>query len=153
VKSLHRLTWRNAAWIFLSVVIANASLSSARAQLSHTPRAGSTERKEILDAIRAACESDLQQRVVFTVELLNVAGDWAAARVTPMRPDGSAIDYSRTRYREDNDEGVFDGEGEALLRRKGGTWTLVKWRFGASDTELSLWIEELGAPKSLEHSD
>lgn len=124
-------------------------LSTASAQLSRTPAAGSPERKAILDALRPTCERDLQQKVVFQVGLLNVAGDWAAVRVTPVRPDGGAIDYSKTRYKELDEEGAFDGEGEALLRRKGEAWTLLKWRFGASDTELSMWIESLGAPNSL----
>ncbi len=138
--------------IVLAAALLTASSRPARAQLSHTPRAGSAERKAIMEAIRPTCERDLKQKVVFKVGLLNVAGDWAAARVTPIRPDGSDIDYRKTHYRELDEEGAFDGEGEALLRREGSSWKLIKWRFGASDTELSVWIEELGAPASLAYS-
>ena len=133
-----------AIFIFVAAVAACLSLSSAVGQLAHTPRVGSSERKAVLDCIRATCERDLKQEVIFKVGLLNVAGDWAAARVTPIRPNGDAIDYSKTHYKEVDEEGAFDGEGEALLRRENG-----KWRFGASDTELSMWLEELGAPASL----
>jgi len=140
-------------WFLLATLAASLSLGSARAQRAHTPPAGSAERKAILDTIRATCERDLKQKVIFQVGLLNVAGDWAAARVTPVRPDGGSIDYRKTRYKEIDDEGAFDGEGEALLRRHGGSWQLLKWRFGASDTELSLWLDELGAPASLSRAN
>lgn len=142
---------RNTVRIFLFATFVGGAV--AEAQLSRTPAVGSPERKAILDVIRTTCERDLKQKVIFKVTLLNVAGDWAAARVAPIRPDGSDIDFSKTKYRELDEEGAFDGEGEALLHREGGDWSLVKWRFGASDTELSMWIEELGAPKSLEHSE
>ena len=150
---INRRTRHHAACILLLAVIAGASLTSAQAQLSRTPAVGSAERKAILDVLRARSERDLKQKVIFEVTLLKVSGDWAAARVTPMRPEGGAIDYSKTSYKELVAEGVFDGEGEALLQRKSGNWALVKWRFGASDTELSMWIEELGAPKSLNQAD
>ena len=140
--------------IFLAgAAAACLSLASATAQLAHTPRVGSLERKAILDCIRETCARDLKQDVIFKVGLLNVAGEWAAARVIPLRPDGGAIDYSKTHYKELDEEGAFDGEGEALLRRENGKWRLVKWRFGASDTELSMWLEELRAPASLALSD
>lgn len=141
------------ARIILLALIVGGAFPSAHAQLSRTPAVGSPERKAILDVIRAVVERDLRQKVVFKVGLLNVAGNWAAARVTPIRPNGNDIDYRKTKYREDDEDGSFDGEGEALLRRRGSEWSLVKWRFGASDTELSMWIEELGAPASLAISD
>ncbi len=147
-----RISW-NAARILLLALVAVGTFPSAHAQLSRTPAVGSPERKAILDVIRAVVEPDLRQKVVFKVSLLNVAGNWAAARVTPIRPNGSDIDYRKTKYRADDEEGAFDGEGEALLRRRGGEWSLVKWRFGASDTELSIWIDELGAPSSLAISE
>jgi hypothetical protein len=66
-----------------------------------------------------------------------------------MRPDGSEIDYSKSKYQQENAEGVFDGEGEALLRRRGDEWKLLEWRFGASDTEVPIWFEKHGAPSAL----
>lgn len=80
---------------------------------------------------------------------LRIIGEWALARVVPLRPDGSEIDYTKTKYREVNEEGAFDGEGEALLRRKDGAWKLLEWRFGASDTEVTIWFEKYGAPSAL----
>lgn len=102
-----------------------------------------------MDVLRVPCERDLRQKVVFRVDHLRVVGEWAFARVVPLRPDGSYIDYSKTKYREENAEGAFDGEGEALLRRAGSSWKLLEWRFGASDTETPMWLEKYRAPKSL----
>ena len=119
------------------------------AQQAHTPPPGSAERRAIMDAIRPACERDVGEKVIFRVQHLRVIGGWALARVMPIRPDGAEIDYSRTRYRQVQAEGAFDAEGEALLRREGTAWKLLEWRFGATDTEVTIWFEKYGAPASL----
>ncbi|CAN5540299.1 hypothetical protein BH20VER3_BH20VER3_05160 [soil metagenome] len=116
----------------------------------YTPKPGSTERKAIMNVLRPACERDVGQKVIFRVQHLKIIGDWALARVVPLRPDGSDIDYSKTKYREEEEEGAFDGEGEALLRRKeSGGWKLLEWRFGATDTEVDIWFEKYHAPSAL----
>ncbi len=124
-------------------------LSNAHAQSPYTPAAGTSERKAIMNALRVPCERDLQQKVIFRVQHLRIAGNWALARVVPLRPDGSDIAFTKTKYRELIEEGAFDGEGEALLRKSGGHWELLEWRFGASDTEVPLWFEKYHAPESL----
>ena len=125
------------------------AIGSAFAQTAHTPRAGSAERKAIMDALRLPCEEDLGRKVIFRVQHLCVAGDWAFARVVPTQPDGKEIDYSRTKYAEAEREGAFDGEGEALLRRSGETWKVLEWRFGATDTEIDLWLEKYRFPRAI----
>lgn len=102
-----------------------------------------------MDVLRVPCERDLERKVVFRVQHLRVQGDWAFARVIPIEPSGKEIDYSRTKYAEDLAEGAFDAEGEALLRREGDGWTLLEWRFGASDTEVDLWREKYRFPKAI----
>ena len=142
-RFLHRL-----AAIVLPLLIA---VSAARAQDVHTPEAGSKERKAIMDALRVPFERDLKQDVIFVVDMLKVSEDWAIARVTPQKPGGGKIDYSRTKYNEQIEAGMFDASGEALLQMKGGpdAWKVVKWRFGATDTALSTWVKEFDAPASL----
>lgn len=119
------------------------------AQNIYTPAAGSVERKAIMDALREPCEKDLGRKVIFRVHHLRLAGDWAFARVVPIQPNGKEIDYSRTKYAEVQAEGAFSGTGEALLRRNGASWKLLEWRFGASDTEVDLWLEEHRFPREL----
>ena len=125
---------------------------TAPAQDVHTPAPGSEERKAIMDALREPFERDLRQEVIFKVDMLRVSEDWAAVRVTPQRPGGGKIDYSRTHYREQMEADVFDPSGEALLQMDGGpeSWKVVKWRFGQTDSELSNWIKKYGAPESLD---
>jgi hypothetical protein len=134
----------------LLVAIAYVSLgATALAQKPHTPPPGSADRAAIMDVLRVPCERDLKQKVIFRVQHLRVAGDFALARVAPLRPGGGEIDYSKTKYRDAMEQGAFDAQGEALLRRDGKSWKLLEWRFGASDTEVSIWFEKYRAPSSL----
>ena len=126
-----------------------ATTAQTYAQRAYTPAPGTPERKAIMDVLRGPAEADLRQKVIFRVQHLKIVGPWCLARVVPIRPDGSEIDYRRTKYRELLEEGAFDGEGEALLRKQGGTWRLLEWRFGATDTEVDIWFEKYGAPAAL----
>ena len=102
-----------------------------------------------MDALRRPCEEDLGRKVIFRVQHLRVAGDWAFARAVPIQPDGKEIDYSGTKYAEAEAEGAFDAEGEALLRRSGETWKVLEWRFGATDTEIDIWLEKYHFPRAV----
>jgi hypothetical protein len=119
------------------------------AQKAYTPPPGSEDRAAIMDVLRVPCERDLKQKVIFQVQHLRIAGDFALARVVPLRPGGGEIDFSKTKYAELMEVGAFDGEGEALLRRGANGWKLLEWRFGASDTEVPMWFEKYRAPSSL----
>lgn len=76
---------------------AKSSLSKA-----HTPRAGSPERKAIMDALRG------DQKVVFKVYYLKVHGDWAWADVTPL----------------DKGKAVAEG-GASLLHKENDAWKVM----------------------------
>ncbi len=122
------------------------------AQDVHTPKAGSDERKAIMDALRVPFERDLKQEVIFKVDVLKVSEDWAVIRFIPQKPGGGEIDYKRTHYREQVEADMFEPTGEALLQMDGGpdSWKVVKWRFGATDSEMSNWIKKYDAPASLD---
>lgn len=132
-------------WLWLIALPPAALL----AQEVRTPAAGSPERKALMNVLRVLCEKDLGQKVIFRVHHLKLADGWAFARVVPVQANGRDIDYSRTRYAGDLAEVAFGGTGEALLRRNGAGWSLVEWRFGASDTEVDLWLEKYGFPRVL----
>ena len=134
--------------ILLPLLITGAA---ARAQDVHTPAAGGKERKAIMDALRVPFGRDLKQPVIFVVDMIKVSEDWAAVRVTPQTPGGGKIDYSRTKYKEQVEAGMFDPSGEALLQMNGGpdAWKVIRWQFGQTDTALSSWITSCGAPASL----
>jgi hypothetical protein len=87
--------------------------------------------------------------VLFEVDRLNIMGEWAFARVTPRQLNGRVIDYRKTRFADAFAAEAFDPAGEALLRRNRGIWVLLEWRFGATDTEVELWMRKYRAPKML----
>ncbi len=132
---------------FFSAVISLQAL----AQSAHTPAVGSEERKALMDAIRVPAEKELKQPVIFNVDRLRVAGDWAYARVSPTRPNGSELDFSRTKFQKLIDLGAFDPQGEALLFQDAdGEWSVVEWVFGSTDVPSAGWSSKHdGIPKSL----
>jgi hypothetical protein len=121
----------------------------ALAQRAHTPAAGTEERAAIMDALREPVERDLKQKVIFKVDRLRVAGDWAYVRVSPTKPSGDEIDFSKTKYREQVEEGMFDPQGEALLRLQDDGWKVVEWVFGGTDVASAEWGEKYDLPNSL----
>jgi hypothetical protein len=147
LSSQERRRRRKTFLVALGCVVIGAGF--VLAQSVYTPAAGSAERKAIMDVLREPCEKDLGRKVIFRVQHLRLAGDWAFARVVPIQPNGKDIDYSRTKYAEAEAEGAFGGTGEALLRRNGSNWKLLEWRFGASDTEVDLWLEKHRFPREL----
>jgi hypothetical protein len=125
--------------------------TSAFAQRAHTPKPGSAERAAIMDAIRGPAEKELKQSVIFKVEHLRVAGEWAYAKVSPTRPDGGELNYSKTKFQKLIDLGAFDPQGEALLfKEEDGEWTVVEWVFGSTDVPSVEWSSKHpGIPKSV----
>ena len=125
--------------------------ADAFAQSAHTPKPGSPERAAIMDAIRGPAQKDLKQTLIFKVDQLRVAGEWAYARVSPTRPDGGELDYSKTKYQKQINLGAFDPQGEALLfKEEDGEWTVVEWVFGSTDVPSAGWSSKHpDIPKSL----
>src|SRR5690606_33147860 len=62
-----------------------------------TPGRGTKDRAEIMDAARGPISADLGQTVIFVVIELRTDGEWAYLHATPKNPDGSDIDWSKTR--------------------------------------------------------
>ena len=70
---------------------------------AHTPSAGSQERKEIMDGLRA------DQKIVCKVHYLKVHGDWAFVDVTPL---------------DDKGKPVAEG-GASLMHKENGAWKVM----------------------------
>ena len=135
----------------LAVVLCFSLVASltAFAQSARTPAPGSEERAAIMDALRIPAEKELKQSVIFKVDRLRVAGDWAYARVSPTRPNGDDIDFSKTKYRKQLELGMFDPQGEALLRLEDDGWEVLEWAFGGTDVASAEWGDKYRLPKSL----
>ena len=115
------------------------------------PVAGSKLRKAVLDGLRPSIEKDLKQKVVFVVSQLRVYKGWAFVNCRPVKPDLKPIDFTKTRYREDLEQGMFDGDNTfALLKQVNGKWVTKAFVIGPTDVAWISWMETpFFAPKTL----
>ncbi len=90
---------------------------------AHEPKAGTPERKAIMDAMRDPVTKDVGKPVIFT-GTVRVSGDWAKFDGHVDRADGKPS------------EGEFELDFSALLRKtKDGGWKPLHWGF-AGDISL-----------------
>lgn len=123
--------------------------ATSAADALHSPQKGSAERKQILDALRIPVEKAIGQPVSFVVQTLNVHSDFAFIQAKPQKPDGSAIDYSKTQFAGAIEAGYFDNQVVALLKLEGGKWLVLEYTIGATDFSAPNWIEQYRAPGDL----
>jgi hypothetical protein len=134
------------ALLLASLVGANPLVPPVSAQpgvnAGNSAGAGTAQRRAILDALRPVIQRELGGRVEFVVRNINVQGGWALVVATPQRPGGGAIPAPASWARE-----AHDGmDVNALLRFRGGRWTLVDHAIGPTD----VWACGLqGPPASL----
>ena len=119
-----------------------------------TPAAGTSIRKQLMDALRVPVEKHLGQPVIFKVSTLRVAGDWAFFVGTAMQPDGSLVDYRKSAQfrmnpketRMDMEAGMLFGGVDALLKRGAGGWKIVAMTYDAGDVHWLDYDTRFGAP-------
>jgi hypothetical protein len=133
------------ATLLLSLTAMNASF----AQSIHTPAPGSPERKALLDAARAPLEARLRQPVLFTVDQLGVAGDWAFLLAHMQGRDGQPVDFAGTSFEQAAKEGGMSRIYAALLQRRQGQWTVEAEAIGPTDVAWTNWAHDYGAPAAL----
>ena len=76
---------------WLSVLLFLALTGNGLAAAWHTPKRGSKDRSEIMNAIRPGVEKRLNAPIEFVIRELRVLDDWAFAQVVPQRPGGGPI--------------------------------------------------------------
>ncbi len=114
-----------------------------------TPPPGSPLRQAIMDALRVPVQKDLKQKVVFRVDLLSVKDGWAYFRGQTRKPDGSLMDYRRTKYWKQIQLGRFEDWLCALLKLQDGKWRVVEFLIGHTDEPSIYLLERYGAPREL----
>jgi hypothetical protein len=114
-----------------------------------TPKAGSAERKAIMDALRVPVERDVHQSVIFVVTKLNVERGFAFVITQPQRPNGKRIDYRHTKYADAQESGAFDDQAIALLKKRGSRWRVLVYNIGATDVVWEDWGKRYGAPSAI----
>jgi hypothetical protein len=133
----------------LCALLAMFALCLWGAAQTETPKAGSAERKAIMDALRNPVEKELGKKVVFKVEHLKVLDGWAFMRGLPQQPDGKAVDYRDTPYQERIQDGTFDDGICALLKKQGDKWRVLIFQIGSTDVPWVTWEEEYKAPAAI----
>lgn len=115
----------------------------------YTPKAGSVERKIIMDALRGPVQDKLTRQVIFKVDHLKIKDGWAFMRGVPKKPDGSSMNYKGTAYQSAVEEGAFDDWICALLQQQGAEWRVVTFVIGATDVAYEGWDHKYKAPSEI----
>lgn len=122
-----------------------------------TPPAGSALRKQLMDTIRIPAEEHLGQAVIFKVSALRVTDSWAFFLGTAVQPDGSTVDFRKSKAfrrnpretKEEMEAGTLFGGVDALLKREGNRWRIVAITYDASDVHWLDYDQRFGAPHRL----
>ncbi len=131
-------------FLLLFLIIPFTALAGEKA---HTPKTGTKERTDILDAIRDPLEDALKQPIIFRVNHLKVQDGWAFLIGTPRTKADKPIDYKNTRYKWEAEEA--DEILVSLMRFKRGRWYVVTHGLFSTDV---WWIgldKEYGAPTGI----
>lgn len=81
---------------------------------------------------------------------MRVQDGWAFVVARPQTPTGRSIDFSKTRHAERQAAGILDGDTlYALLKARGGTWSVLDYAIGPTDVTYAGWPDEFGAPPGL----
>lgn len=135
--------------LLMTLTLGYLAAAAAFGQSVYTPEKGSPERKAILDALRVPVERDLKQKIVFVADNFNVQGSWAFVGGTPQSPDGGPPNFAGTKYAEAEDEGAFDNNFFALLRKVSGKWRVTTYAIGCTDVCYADWWRRYRAPKAI----
>jgi hypothetical protein len=135
--------------ILILIALSAILSASASAQAVYAPEKGSAERTAILNKLRVPVEKELKQKVVFNLDHFRVAGNWAFLGGDPQNPSGGPPNYRGTPYQEAKDDGIFDNNIFALLRKTGGKWKVITYAIGCTDVCYADWWRRFKAPKAV----
>lgn len=139
--------------VWLSRVILTVAIGiapAARAGEVVHPEKGSELREAVLDAARPIFESETGGPVEFVVNTLNVMDDWAYGDVRLQRPGGAPIDWSATKFADDQTQGTLETEHNLfLLKKTKGGWSLAEYAVGPTDVAWDWWRQQRHLPAEL----
>lgn len=132
-----------------SIILCLATAGWGRYQKPTTPAPGSADRKAIMDALRPTFEKEIGKPIIFVVKTLRIAKNWAYWAGEPMRAPGKPVDWKKTKFKEEFEEGVMDSLSLALLKKTGKKWKVVELAIGPTDFPVEEWLKTHKAPMSL----
>ncbi len=106
-------------------------------------------RTRILDAARLPVTAALGKPVLFKVNHLARAGDWAFLYADMQDRGGKAVDLTGTPLGEAAAEGMASKACAVLLHRTGETWKAVETKVGPTDVAWDGWAAKHGAPPAI----
>lgn len=119
------------------------------AQKVYTPEKGSAERTAIMNALRTPVEKELKQKIQFSVNEFKTNGTWAFINGDPQSQSGGRPNYKGTPYQQAINEDMFDNNFQAVLKKTGGRWKVVKYLIGCTDVCYATWWKDYKAPKAI----
>ncbi len=131
------------------LLVIGLSVTVVFAQKVYTPAKNSKERRMILDTLRVPVEKELKQKIQFAVNEFNISGNWAFVSGEPQTKTGKTPDYSKTIYKDEVAEGMFDNNFSVLMKISGNKWKIVTYAIGCTDVCYANWWEEFKAPKAI----
>lgn len=115
-----------------------------------SPPKGSPLRATLLDAARPTFEREVGAPVEFVINTLNAMDGWAYGDVKLQRPGGVPIDWSGTKFAEDDAQGMLEtGHNLFLLQQEGSGWTVVEYAIGPTDVAWDWWRQQHKLPAEL----
>lgn len=116
--------------LFITICI-NQIASSAFASEIYSPKRGTSERKDVLNAIRPLVEARVGPPVEFVVDRLRIYHNWAFAVVNPQRPGGGKIDPNSPNYHlSEFQDGLHT---YVLLQYDYNRWNIIDYAIGPTD--------------------
>jgi hypothetical protein len=115
----------------------------------YTPARGTAERSALMDAARGPIQRELGQPVIFVVSRLRSDGNWAYLAATPVQPDGTPLDWSRTPLADEWAADMMSDLVLVVMRRGAEGWQTVEYVIGPTDVAWVNWRERYGWPRAL----
>ena len=138
------------AFFVFCFCLASVSLFAQDASIDIGKNMSSANRKPILEALKKKVKPDLKQLPKLVVNNLYVKNGFAFFVGAVKDSTGKDINWSKTIYKEANDEGAFDGEAtRALLKKVSGKWKVLAYAIGPTDVAWACWWKEFKAPKEI----
>lgn len=139
------MIWRWVCGLILALCVAAAAQAQPVTALDRSHPL----RTQLLDALRPTIQAETGGPVSFVVNTINVMGEWAYVGATPVRRNGSPIDWRATKFKQAVEDDMFSGLVMALLRRDGKSWTVVDFVVGPTDVYWYEWVEKYKLPETM----
>ena len=110
----------------------------------------SADRAFILNILRAKVKPQIKQDVSFVVRSLQLKNNYAFLKGNVKYANGKEIDFRKTVFKEEFEQGMFDGNSiYALCKKVNGKWKYLVHSIGPTDVVYTCWASIYKAPKEL----